>query len=179
MGIQCYHIQIPEVSLMHLDEAIVPEMFCRAREYRVRSLDQLRGFESMDFPRPETPALWLEKSWWSLHLLLTGKVAEAPEEFDPRSPISRSILGGREIGRELQQGPARFLWADEVREISAALSSLSREDLRRRFDHVRRHFNEEVLTEEDYLFLVNLFDALAAYYRIAAARGNAMLLGLD
>jgi hypothetical protein len=115
-----------------------------------------------------------------------------PEEVDPSSPFSRAIFGGRLIGPAfLQGGPARYLWADEVREIAGAFEALTREELRRRFEDPngpmktgykkflkRRFHSPETLDDALFDELSGYAEVLATYYRIATARSNAMLLAL-
>jgi hypothetical protein len=129
------------------------------------------------------PAMWgeppppisLEKMDLALHHLLTGGFHSAP------SPLSRAILGGTPIGADLGVGPARYLWADEVREISTALSSLTSEDLRPRYDPAGlKAGSTPVGWDEERVFarVESYFFLLEAYYRIAAARANAMPIGV-
>jgi hypothetical protein len=125
------------------------------------------------------PAISLEKMALALHYLLTG------EFHVVASPLSRAILGGTAFRADVGDGPARYIWAEEVREISAALATVTREDLRRRYDPAAlkaawpttsvddKEDDQSVFSEmESYFWL------LAAYYQIAAARGNAMLIGV-
>jgi hypothetical protein len=184
MGVLCHLIQISERKLMDLDEAIVPDLFYQAIHSRYNSLSHLLASAAA----PELPivALDLEKRWWLLNFFFTGKA----EELVKTSPVSRAILGGTAIGRELQQGPARYLWADEVHEIAAALSALSHQELWDRFDDpagfmrtgyeklMAGYFCAEFLDDAVFNGLVADFDLLATYYRVASARRNAMLLGL-
>jgi hypothetical protein len=124
---------------------------------------------------PSEAALSLEKSWHSLHYLLTGNVWETD------SILGKTILGGNEIGPDIGYGPARFLRPDEVKEIATALKKLSKGDLAKRFDlqamvaaKVYACHNEgELELAQDY------FAQVVAYYVKAAKRGDAMILYLD
>jgi hypothetical protein len=124
------------------------------------------------------PPISLEKDYLALHHLLTGGFHQV------RPALSRAIVGGIRIGADLGVGSARYLWADEVREISTVLSSLTSEDLRSRYDPaglkaswprtpISADDEERVFTGLEYYFWL-----LEAYYRIAAARANAMLIGV-
>jgi hypothetical protein len=180
MGYYRVLIQIRERVLVDLDEDQVPRLFEREGhpERRRTPLNVLSWYERPSMADQPPPPISLEKMAEALHHLLTGEFHPVP------SPLSRAILGGRRIGAELGEGPARYLWADEVREISSALSSLTSEDLRRRYapaelkagwpgTAVRDGDDERVFNE-----LEHYFQLLEAYYRIAAARGNAMLIGV-
>jgi hypothetical protein len=120
-------------------------------------------------------SLSLEKSWHSLHYLLTGNLWEA------NSILGKTILGGNEIGPDIGYGPARFLEPGEVKEIATALKKVSRNDLAKRFDlkamvaakvYACHNEGELQLTQEYFTMVV-------AYYDEAAKRGDAMLLYLD
>jgi hypothetical protein len=121
---------------------------------------------------PTEDGLSLEKSWHVLHYLLTGKAEEAPP------PLGNAILGGREIGEDLGYGPARFLTPEQVREVAAALASISKDDMRKRFDlKVMMTVNIYPVKDGSELELAeHYFEHVSRYYSEAAASGNAMLL---
>jgi Domain of unknown function (DUF1877) len=123
----------------------------------------------------DNEGLSLEKSWHSLHYLLTGKTEEAPP------PLGYAILGGSPIGDDLGYGPARFLSPEQVREVAVALSELSPEDLAQRFDlDAMSAANIYACTDEDELEMAqHYFSKLVQYYSDATAKGNAMLLWID
>ena len=181
MGYHCVLIQIRERILIDLDEGAVPDLFrgSGASARRRVSLVELMPYERPSMADRPLPAISLQKMAMALHHLLTG-------EFDlVASPLSRAILGGKAFRVDVGDGPARYLWADEVREISAALASLTREDLRRRYDPAGLKAGwpmTPVTDEEDEESVFNelegYFQLLVTYYRIAAVRGNAMLIGV-
>lgn len=71
----------------------------------------------------------LDKSWNGIHYLLTGTAVEGD------APLNFLIHGGREVaGIDVGYGPARVLTSREVMEIGAALATIDRDELRRRFD---------------------------------------------
>jgi len=124
---------------------------------------------------PDEDGLRLEKSWHSLHYLLTGSAHEAD------SPLGNSILGGKEIGPDLGYGPARFLDAGEVREVATALKKVSKQDLTRRFD-LDAMMAAKVYAchdESELEAAQHFFQHIVKYYAEAAERGDAMLLYID
>jgi len=129
---------------------------------------KLPGEESDD-------GLSLEKSWHSLHYLLTGRVEEAAP------PLGNAILGGVPIGDDLGYGPGRFLTPELVREVSRALSKFTPDELARRFDlDAMSAANIYACADEDELEIAqSYFEQLVQYYADAATRGNAMLLWID
>ena len=116
MGYYCVYVQIRERTLMDLDECEVSSLFRRASAPANRwAPSVLEQYESPTMLDRLPPPMSLEKMWLALHHLLTGEFRAVA------SPLSRAILGGKEIGEDVGDGPARYLWADEVREISSAL----------------------------------------------------------
>jgi hypothetical protein len=122
--------------------------------------------------QPDEEGLNLEKSWHVLHYLLTGQAEEAP------APLGNAILGGKEIGGDLGYGPARLLTPQEVREVAAALSAITEEDLANRFDlDAMMKANIYPCKDDSELELAqHYFGQLSRYYADAAASGNSMLL---
>lgn len=115
--------------------------------------------------------LELDKSWHTLHYLITGSA----EPTD--SALGRAILGGKEIGPDLGYGPARLLTAPEVQETARALSQVSPADLTQRFDLTKMsaagihacHDDGELALALEY------FERLKPFYAESAVRGSAML----
>jgi hypothetical protein len=120
----------------------------------------------------------LEKMWHAIHFLITG------QEWEGDPPLSLAVFGREEIGEDGGYGPARYLTPEEVRTVSAALATITTEELRRRFDPEAFEAAEiypGVWDEDpDELFeeIESYFSGLVAYYRDAASRGNAMLCAI-
>jgi hypothetical protein len=85
---------------------------------------------------PESPSsfsndrhLDIDKSWQLIQFLLTGD----PWEGEP--PLRNVVMGGTELGDvDVGYGPARYLTPTEVQVVTAALASLSPQELWSRFD---------------------------------------------
>lgn len=120
-------------------------------------------------------ALDLDKAWNGIHWILTGEIAGG----DP--PLSKIIYGGTEIGEDMGYGPARYLTAQDVREVADALSVLPRDSLRQRYDPAAMDeagvypsgWADE--PEEGLTWLLERFDLMAPYFQDAAKKGNAIL----
>ncbi len=172
---------------MHLDERDVSSMFTQIRAVRISSYDQLRLIEEAGEP---IPPLWLEKRWYNLLIFLTGENPFTPLAEHQSTALWRSILGGMAIGGDLGQGPARYLWNEEVREIASALALQTRDEFRRRYDDASGHLKkiydatmkhdspDTTLDDAEFAWLVESARLLTAYYQTAASRGHAMLLAL-
>jgi hypothetical protein len=181
MGYYCVLIQVRERVLIDLDEDAIPGLFQRAGPPggRSTSLAGLRLYEHPSMADQSPPAISLEKMWLALHRLLTGEFRLVA------SPLSRAILGGTASREDVGDGPARYIWAEEVQEIATALASVTHEDLQRRYDPAGLKAGWPLTPvddeeDEENLFsgLESYFQLLVTYYRIAAARGNAMLIGV-
>ena len=122
---------------------------------------------------PGEESLSLEKSWHTLHYLLTGKPEGAPP------PLGDAILGGTEIGEDVGYGPVRFLTPKQVRDVADALSKVTLDDLADRFDVDLMSAANIYACKGEELESINFyFSNLMHYYVAASARGNAMLLYL-
>lgn len=133
----------------------------------------------------------LDKSWNVLHYLLTG-IADLNQLIGPDAPpLHKAILGGTEVGKELGYGPAKYLTPNEVKEVSKALSDVSKEDLQRKYDtEIPKVSNdlypaiglqnpERWKDPEERNYFLSFLEPLKSYYQDAATKGNAMLLWTD
>jgi hypothetical protein len=181
MGYYCVLIPIRERVLMHLDDAGVSDLFERdgRPDRRRTSLSMLLPYEHPWMDDLPVPPIGLEKMSRALHYLLTGSFQPVP------SPLSRAIFGGAAIGPDVGDGRPRYLWSHEVRECSDALSALTPEEVHRRFnpagmkaEYLWSGVNEDEDDEDLFDELSHDFTLLAAFYRIAAGRGDAVLIGV-
>ena len=130
----------------------------------------------------EREALGLEKGWHGLHWLLTGSAWEGKE------PWCYLVLGGQEIDDvDVGYGPARAFTSEKVREWSEALSTLSREELEKRFDPNAMMRNEiyptiwdRALTGEENVseWLLEYYDHLRAFLKKAVEKGSGVVLSI-
>jgi|SRR5579859_329131 len=150
-----------------------PEEIAKVRAKILQELESVGAKVPGD--GPDEDGLSLEKSWHTLHYLLSGSAEEAD------SPPGNAILGGKQIGPDLGYGPARFLTPNQVREVAAALKKVSNDDLARRFDlNAMKAAKIYACKDEGELELAqHYFQHVVQYYTEAASRGNAMLLYLD
>jgi hypothetical protein len=139
----------------------------------------LKELESAMAKRPSAAVnaegLCLEKSWHSLHYLLTGSAVET------NSTLGKAILGGKELGADIGYGPTRFLEPPEVKEVATALKEVSEVDLEKRFDlPAMVAANVYACRDESELKLAqHYFAQMVRYYGEITRRGDAMLLYLD
>lgn len=148
----------------------------------LQSPEQISDFlysEEAGFKPAAGQHLDIDKSWHLIHFLLTGRA------WDGEDPLRNVVLGGSEIGdQDVGYGPARYLRPSQVCEISGTLSSISGDELWRRFDVTKVRAAEiypsgwEGIDEERSYILEN-FEALKAFFNEAAQENEAMLLYLN
>jgi hypothetical protein len=117
----------------------------------------------------------VDKAWHGIHYLLCG-------DADPTdAPPSWAVLGGEEFGDDMGYGPARFLTPDQVRRIAESLPDETA--FASRYDPkamTQAEIYPDIIWERDgqesLEFLIAYFRPLLAFYRDAAARGDAVLL---
>lgn len=133
-------------------------------------------------PTGEGEELDIDKAWQGIHFLLTGTDmgGEPPLDFILRP---EDWIGDVDVG----YGPARAVRSGEVREISAALGRLPREELAKRFDPERMmelgvypEIWDRDPAEDDTLgYLLDYYDDLRSFVRRAADRGHGLIVYLN
>jgi hypothetical protein len=94
-------------------------------------------------------------------------------------------MGGTEIGEDAGYGPARYLLPAQVRAISDALSSVSREQIAQRYapeEMEQAGVYPEIWTRdgaEALHYLLDHYEALVDFYHQAAAKQCAVLQYLN
>jgi len=136
--------------------------------------------------RSSDRCLSIDKDWHALHVLVTGEMS-SPSEIQPvPPPLGNLVMGGTETPFDAGHGKVRFLTPDEVREVADALSRISVEDLRARFDPVAftrakvyptpRQGGWDIEALEPLLFT---YRQLVGFFRDAAREGNVVLISFD
>lgn len=91
--------------------------------------DFLCGDEEAEMEERPEGEIDLDKAWHGIHFLLTGSAWEGAE------PLCYLVTGGHQLGDEdIGYGPARALLPHEVAAFDAALSQVTVDDLRQRFN---------------------------------------------
>ncbi len=158
---------------------------------KVGWLGRLLGMKPPEPPEPaKLPADWpastegdetdLDKSWHGLHFLLTGS------DWEGEEPLCYLIQGGEYVGDiDVGYGPARALKSEQVGRFAEALSALSPEDLRQRFDPERMQawdIYPTVWVEEGSealeTYLLPYFDTLREFVQVTADQGKGLVVWL-
>lgn len=123
------------------------------------------------------PELDLDKAWHGIHFLLAGNAWEAT------GGAGEAVLGGEPVGDEAGYGPARLLGPEQVRTVAAALTPITVDTLRSRYDGPTLDAAEvypHIWDEEDVFdtYLAPNFTQLRTFYLAAADAGQAVLLAV-
>jgi hypothetical protein len=117
----------------------------------------------------------LDKSWHAIHYLLTG------DPWGGEPPLFNAVLGGTPIGDDNGYGPARYLTAEQVRQVAVALTAISPENLRSRAS-LKEMAGADIYSvapeegESEWEYITDNYRNLVDFFRNAAAAGDAMLL---
>ena len=121
---------------------------------------------------------WLEeldKAWDALHRCLSdGTLTEDGGDY----PLSFAILGSEPI-YDGDDYIVRYVAAEEVVEVAAALQPLDEQWLRERYRSLHFVDYEGFLGEEDLAYTVANFADLQSFYQRAAAAGRAVIFTVD
>jgi hypothetical protein len=136
-----------------------------------------RAMEMMQSAKQQRPQLSLDKEWHGVHYLLCGKVE--PDD----SLLSQAVLGGKSLGDEDDEGfsgygPARFFNAQDVAQLSEALTGPSVEtEARARFDPAKMNKLKIYpgFRPEDADSLLESLRQLRDFYTEAAKNGKAIV----
>jgi hypothetical protein len=120
----------------------------------------------------------LDKAWHGIHYLLTGRA-------EPDGSLATKVIWGSEdIGPTLGYGPARLLKPDEVKAIAKLLQETAPDMLRKRYKpkEMTGAVYPDVIWERDgddaLRFLLDYYVKLVAFYKLAAERGQAVILAI-
>ena len=126
--------------------------------------------------RPDTRMQYdLDKAWHILHFLLTGNA------WGGQGPLANAILGGETLGSvDVGYGPARFLRASQVVEVSEALRTVPAKQLWSRFDAqaclAADIYPTNCWTSQESEYVMEVYEGLRSFYQLSAQHGDAMLL---
>jgi len=122
----------------------------------------------------------LDKAWHGIHYLLTGSVESNG------TLASKVIMGGEDIGPDRGYGPAQLLKPAEVKAIAQLLEATTPDMLRKRFkpkEMTRVDVYPGVIWDRDgdeaLSYVLDYYKKLVAFYKLAAERGQAVILAIS
>jgi hypothetical protein len=121
--------------------------------------------------------VYLDKSWHGIHYLLTGSVESNG------TLASKVIMGGGDIGPDRGYGPAQLLEPADVKAIAQLLEQTTPDMLAKRFkpkEMTRADiYPGEIWArdgDEALSYVLDYYKKLVAFYKLAAERGQAVIL---
>ena len=118
----------------------------------------------------------VDKAWHGVHFLLTGSTLEG------EAPLCWVVLGGEAIGEDVGYGPARFVSAEEVKQINEAISNIDSSELIARFDAAalnRAEIYPDGWKSDDADYLVGAFQDIKKFYSAAAEKNQCVIQFLN
>jgi hypothetical protein len=121
----------------------------------------------------------VDKAWHGIHFLLTGSAWEG------HPPLNFLVAGGEETGVDTGYGPPRGFSVAEVKEIAKALSSVTVEALRSRYNPQQMQQMEiypdiwKREGEEGLSYLLGYFEDMKNFVIGGAEQGEALVVFLS
>ncbi|HEY6620186.1 MAG TPA: YfbM family protein [Steroidobacteraceae bacterium] len=119
----------------------------------------------------------IDEAWHGIHYLLTGSADSN------KTLASKVIMGGKDIGPDRGYGPAQLLMPAEVKAIAKLLEETTPEMLRARYKPKEMTragvYPGEIWArdgDEAMQYVLEYYKKLVAFYKLAALRGQAVIL---
>ena len=181
-----------QVMQAHISSRTKEQLLKDAAESRERLAEAAHGFQSIlgrvarekagGRPIPYGDLgerICIDKAWGGLQYLLSRTMDTG------RKPLGLAVLGGTEIGDDHGYGPARYLNASRAKAVAAALSTVTHETLRQRYDAAAMNEAgaypgrwDDLPDSENLEWLLQAFDEVCRFYRGAADHGKAVIKSL-
>ena len=121
----------------------------------------------------------IDKTWHAIHYLLNGS------RWEGTYPLICVVLGGECIGeQDVGYGPARYLTAQEVKDVAIAIEAIPGSTLLERYDADRMNQTEIYPrgwsdSPGDRTYIEQHYSSLVKFFRSAADAGDAMIIYLN
>lgn len=122
----------------------------------------------------------IDKAWHGLHFLFTGTAYKGEE------PLCFLLVGGTLVAGEYEENAMRALRPAQVKDFSGAISQLSPEELRARFDPAAMTeadiypeiWERDPREDDTFGYLLQDFHSLRKFLEKAAAANDAVLISI-
>jgi hypothetical protein len=124
----------------------------------------------------------IDKAWHALQFVLTGNASYESDAIP--LPLNNVVAGGTATQWESSIGFVRVLHPQEVRQVSEALSFISKEDLLPRLDPASFNANRiyphhDRWVREGMEELLDIYEEVANFFHSAAQAGDCILLAIN
>ncbi|MBP2543926.1 YfbM family protein [Acinetobacter guillouiae] len=145
-------------------------------EHFIQSPNLLEAYVYSDQKDQQSQALDLDKAWHAIHFILNG------DSYGEQGPLAKVFFGGEEIGEDLGIGPARYLTAEQVKQVVTAIEQVSDHQFSSQYDiealdqaDIYPNMWDED-SEEGLKYILPYFQDLKKFYQEAAFRNQAVLI---
>ncbi|MEM7666615.1 MAG: YfbM family protein [Pseudomonadota bacterium] len=121
-----------------------------------------------------------DKAWQAVHFTLSGS------EYESESPLGAMLSQGRTIGIDLGYGQPWIITSDRMRAFSEALSAMTDDDIRQRYDPAAMVTNDVYIAdafadepEEGLHYLMQGIPALRRFANKCAETGSCALVAIS
>jgi hypothetical protein len=116
-----------------------------------------------------------DNAWDALHRSLSnGTIYYDEGEY----PLNRAVLGGKHL-HDADDYVVAYVAPNEVKDVAAALATLTEKDLRTRYDAIDPDDYDGKHGGEDFQVVLEKFRGLRDFYKKAAAEGRAVIFTVD
>jgi hypothetical protein len=162
-------------GLTAVSEEEINELLANSESALNSSEEEAKPVESNEAART---FVYLDKAWHGIHFLLTGSAWEGEE------PLCYMVKGGEMLDPETYlDGPPRALRPDQIANWANALSTISTEDLRKRYDpktmieaRIYSFWDFDPEEENPLVYLLPYYEALRAFLEQAKKENKGALI---
>ncbi|WP_151960815.1 YfbM family protein [Acinetobacter bereziniae] len=142
----------------------------------IQSPNLLEAYVYGDQKDQKSQTLDLDKTWHAIHFILNG------DAYGGQGPLAMVFFGGKEIGEDLGIGPARYLTAEQVKQVANSVEQVSDHQFSKQYDiealdqaDIYPNMWDED-SEEGLQYILPYFQDLKQFYQEAALRNQAVLI---
>ena len=116
-------------SIPGFDLTAISQMLADPSALQANAADMMAALQDRE---ADPSRVEMEKDWHALHFLLTGDASLNPEHH-PNDPLHNLVMGGKPTSLDASYGPVRKFDQEDIKQVVAALETISVDDLRARF----------------------------------------------
>ncbi len=133
--------------------------------------------ENVEAAWDEVHLLETDKAWDAIHRCLTdGSLSIRPSS----NPLSRLILGPRQLFSDTQRYIINLIEHDELSEISTALKPVTEEWMHARYEQLcKTDYPKELISEQDWKYTWDWFSGIPEFIARADEEGRSVIFTVD
>ena len=133
--------------------------------------------ENIEAAWDEAHLLETDKAWDAIHRCLTdGSLSVGSSS----NPLSRLILGPRQLFSDTQRYIVNFIEHDELSAISTALQTVTEQWMKGRYEQLRNtDYPQELISEQDWKYTWDWFSGIPDFVARADQEGRSVIFTVD